>query len=323
MTVRRLAIAAALMMALAIVDLAGAGQDGVTVQGYGEGDYLRIGSPEGGTLTGLAVSEGDRVSSGAPLFTLDDVRARAQLAASQADLAQSEAMLADMRKGKRPDELKSIAERKAQAEASLRYSEATLARQTALAKNDFASRSRLDEAEAAAKRDRALVQELSADYRTATLGARDDEIAAQESLVAARRAAVVSAEKTLSDLAPGAPKAGVIDRIYYRPGEVVPAGRPVLSMLPPDNVKLVFFVPESLFSRLKTGQTVAFSCDGCPPRQAVITFLATQAEYTPPVIYSVESRRKLVYRAEARGVGGKPLDLHPGQPVDVTIGAGP
>ena len=322
MTVWRRAVALALCMAVMTAGAIAAGVDEIRVQGYGEGDYLRIASPEGGTLTALSVEEGDQVSSGAPLFALDDVRAQAQLAQAQADLAQAEALLANMRKGKRPDELKSIAERKAQAEASLRYSEATLARQTALAKNDFASRSRLDEAEASAKRDRALVQELSAEYRTATLGARDDEIAAQEALTATRRAAVVSAQKTVSDLAPKAPKAGVIDRVYYRPGEVVPAGHPVLSLLPPENVKLVFFVPEAQFSRLKAGQKITFSCDGCQPRDAVITFLASQAEYTPPVIYSVESRQKLVYRIEARGVAGAPLGVHPGQPVDVMIGVG-
>lgn len=297
--------------------------EGLHVQGYGEGDYLRIGSPEGGTLTALPVAEGDRVEAGSPLFALDDVLALAQRDQARADLAEAEAILANMRKGKRPDELKSIAQRKAQAEASLRLSEATLTRQTTLAKSDFASRARLDEAQAAAQRDRALVGELSAEYRTATLGARSDEITAQEALVATRRAQVASAEKHLSDLAPKAPKAGMIERVYYRPGEVVPVGRPVVSLLPPENVKLVFFVPEAQFSRLAVGRKLTYSCDGCSPQVAVITFLSSQAEYTPPVIYSVESRQKLVYRVEARGAGGAALDLHPGQPVDVSIEASP
>jgi HlyD family secretion protein len=194
-----------------------------------------------------------------------------------------------------------------------------LKRQSALAKSDFASRAALDQAQAAVAADRAQVRRLEAEYRVATLGARPDEIAAQDSLVGQKRLELAKAEKRLADLAPKAPADAVVEKVYYRPGEVVPAGQPVVSLLPPGNVKLVFFLPEPRLGALKVGDAIHYSCDSCRPGEAKVSFVATQAEYTPPVIYSVESRDKLVFRIEARGVAA-PMGLHPGQPVDVILG---
>lgn len=290
------------------------------LQGYVEGDYVRVGVPTAGTLERLTVREGDRVAAGAPLFTLDAVVERAVRDQAAADLERAEAQLADLKKGKRPDELKSIAEQKAQAEASLRLSEVTLRRQDTLAKADYASRAKLDEARAALERDRAQVRRLEAEYRLALQGARPDEIAAQGALVGQKRLELVKADKRLADLSPVAAGEALVEKVYYRPGEFVPAGRPVVSLLPPGNVKLVFFLPEPRLGGLKPGDAVSFACDSCSPGTARVSFVSPQAEYTPPVIYSVESRDKLVFRVEARG-DGAPLPLHPGRPVDVTVKA--
>jgi HlyD family secretion protein len=287
------------------------------LQGYVEGEYVRIGSPIAGTLTELNVREGDRVSEGATLFSLDTIADRAARDQAAAQLAQAEALLANLRKGKRPDELKAIAAQKTQAEASERLSLATLRRQEALVAPGYATRQALDQARASLERDRALVAQSAADLRVARLGGREDEIAAQEALVALNHAELTRAEKRLSDLAPPAPAAALVEKLFYRPGEYVEAGHPVVSLLPPANVKLVFFIPEPRLGRLAVGQNVAYACDGCAPgTQARISFIASQAEYTPPVIYSLGSRDKLVFRVEARPLAD-PLALHPGQPVDV------
>ncbi|CAA7615387.1 Membrane-fusion protein [Candidatus Terasakiella magnetica] len=288
------------------------------LQGYVEGDFVRIGSPQSGTLREMAVKDGDRIKAGTPLFSLDTVIEAAARDQAAAELAQAEAVLANLRKGKRPDELKAITEQKAQAAAALVLSEATLKRQDALARNDFASRARLDEARAALNRDRALVRQMEAEYRSAVLGARPDEIAAQDALVSRNRAELIKADKRLADLAPPAPGDAVVEKVYYRPGEFVAAGQPVVSLLPPGNIKLVFFLPEPRLGALRLGQTVGFACDSCGAGKAVVSFIASQAEYTPPVIYSVESRDKLVFRIEARGMETGAA-LHPGQPVDVTL----
>ena len=114
------------------------------------------------------------------------------------------------------------------------------------------------------------------------------------------------------------PVEGTVEQIYYRPGEMVPASRPVLAILPPGNIKLRFFVPESVLANVAYGDTVRISCDGCAKDlTARVSFIARQSEFTPPVIYSLEERSKLVYMIEA--LPQQPGGLRVGQPVDVTL----
>lgn len=113
-----------------------------------------------------------------------------------------------------------------------------------------------------------------------------------------------------------APIAGTIQQIYFREGETVAAQRPVISILPPGNMKVRFFVPEPELPKLKVGDDVRVTCDGCPDDiTAKVYFIATTAEYTPPVIYSLNERSKLVYLIQARP--NKPDSLRVGQPVSV------
>jgi len=117
------------------------------------------------------------------------------------------------------------------------------------------------------------------------------------------------------------PVDGTIQQIYFRPGETVAPGRPVLSVLPPENLKIRFFAPETLVSRIKYGETVAVSCDACAAGlNAKVTFISGSAEYTPPVIYSLEERAKLVYLIEAHPTA--PEKFRVGQPVTVTLRGG-
>jgi HlyD family secretion protein len=114
------------------------------------------------------------------------------------------------------------------------------------------------------------------------------------------------------------PVSGAVQQIYYRPGEMVPAGRPVLSILPPGNIKVRFFIGEPLLATIALGDTVEVTCDGCAkPITARVSFIARSAEYTPPVIYSLEERNKLVFMIEART--DTPEGLRVGQPVSVAL----
>jgi HlyD family secretion protein len=117
-----------------------------------------------------------------------------------------------------------------------------------------------------------------------------------------------------------APVSGTIQQIYFREGEMVPAQRPVLSIMPPGNIKLRFFVPETELPKLAIGDEVRVSCDNCAADlTAKIYFIATTAEYTPPVIYSLEERNKLVYLIQARPA--RPDALRVGQPISVLLNA--
>jgi HlyD family secretion protein len=114
------------------------------------------------------------------------------------------------------------------------------------------------------------------------------------------------------------PADGTIQEVYYRPGETVQPGRPVISLLPPGNLKIRFFAPETVLPTIKYGQTVGVSCDGCEQGLAAkVSFIAKSAEYTPPVIYSRDERAKLVFLIEARP--DHPEKFRVGQPVTVTL----
>ncbi len=116
------------------------------------------------------------------------------------------------------------------------------------------------------------------------------------------------------------PAAGAVQQVYFRPGELVPAGRPVIALLPPENLKVRFFVPEAVLPTIALDGPVRVTCDGCPPDlTARISFIARTAEFTPPVIYSLEERAKLVFLVEARTQ--KPGALRVGQPVTVALPA--
>lgn len=113
------------------------------------------------------------------------------------------------------------------------------------------------------------------------------------------------------------PVSGTVQQVYFREGELVVAGRPILAILPPGNVKVRFYVAQALLPKISIGDVVTVHCDGCGAQNAKISFIARQAEYTPPVIYSEQERNKLVFLVEA--LPEKPSEMRVGQPVSVTV----
>lgn len=288
-------------------------------QGYAEGEFVRVGVPFAGVLTNLAVARGGQVQAGDPLFVLEQENEAAERAEAEDRVKRAEAQLENLKKGKRVPELEAIAAQKAEAQAALRLAEAQLERQERLAASGFISRDALDQVRSAVAREGARVAEYDAQLRTARLTAREDEIRAAEFEVAAARAALAQAAWRLSQKSASAPASALVHDTLYVQGEWVPAGAPVISLLPPSNIKVRFFVPERDVGRIRVGDEVLVSCDGCPePVSAPITYVSPQAEYTPPVIYSRETRAKLVFLVEARPAAADAVRLKPGQPVDVT-----
>ncbi|KAA0598211.1 HlyD family secretion protein [Azospirillum lipoferum] len=293
--------------------------------GYIEGEYLRIAAPSAGMLESLSAVRGAQVAAGAPLFAIDRATARAERDRLAAALAQARAQRADLATGKRAQEVAVLTAQKARAEAALRYSTAELARQQELVARKVSSPDKLDQARAAFDRDRGQLAEAEAQLAVAALPARPEQLRAADEAVTQAEAALAQAERRLADLAPVAPVAALVEDTMYNPGEWVPSGSPVVSLLPPERVKLVLFVPETAMAGVTPGGTLSVHCDGCPSGlSARVTRIASRAEYTPPVIYSVGSREKLVFRVEARMETGPDRPLNPGLPVDVwPIDAGP
>jgi len=313
------------MKPLSIILLAGAfagcgNQTDGALQGYAEGEYLRVASPIAGQLARLHVARGTTVKTGEPLFALEQENEAAARRQAEEQLRQAEAQHRNLLTGKRPEEIDALRAQLAQAEASLTLSESNLTRQEELVRAKFVSKEAADTARSARDRDQGRVSELKAQLATAKLAARPDEIRAAQAATAAAREALAQADWRLDQKSSRAPRDGQVTDTLYVQGEWVSAGSPVVTLLPPANIKVRFFVPEKTLGSVKTGQAISVRCDGCEkPVSAHISYISSQAEYTPPVIYSRENRAKLVFLVEARPAPAEAAMLHPGQPVEVTL----
>jgi HlyD family secretion protein len=288
-------------------------------QGYAEADYVKVAPVLQGALTVVSVARGDQVAAGALLFEQDDVAERAQRDQAARQLGQAEEQLANLAAASKPTEITQAEANLADARATLVRTKADLARGEALLRNGWTTPQNVDQLRAAYRSAEARVQATDAalDQARAPLG-RATEIEAQRAAVDALRAALDMAEWRLAQRTVTAPAAARVADVLARPGETIAAGTPVVSLLPPPNIFVRFFVPESALAGLHRGDAVAFRCDGCPPDlSGTISFIAPQAEYTPPVIYSESSREKLVFLIEARPPPEQASRLNPGQPIAV------
>ena len=286
--------------------------------GYVEGEYVYVAPKESGILESLDVSRGDTVEAGQALFSLDVDQQLIALGQAEADLMIARSKLIDESTGKRPEEIAVIEEQLRNAEASLDLAQADYKRYKELSLNDFVSPSQLDQAAATLDQAAATVGEQRANLRVARLPARSAQLDEARQSVKSSELAVDSARIKLSERALAAPAGGYVQQTYYLPGEFVQAGMPVVSILPPGEIKFRFYVGEPDRSGLAVGEKVMIGCDSCEePIAARITYISSSAEYTPPVIYSLEERSKLVFMAEA--LPDEPTTLLPGQPIDVTV----
>lgn len=286
--------------------------------GYIEGEYVYVAAPLAGALTTLGVQRGQTVTRGTPLFVLDaeNERAARDEAAARAQVARAQAANTD--KGKRSEEIAVIAAQLAQARAQASLAASELARQQQLVGKGFVSAARLDEFHASAAQTQSRVAELEAALRVAKLPARSDERAAADASAEAAAFALKQSQWREQQKSQIAPVNAQVADTFYRVGEWVNAGQPVVSLLPAEGVKARFFVAESELASIAVGQPVLIQCDGCgAPIAATISYIATQAEYTPPVIYSNTQRAKLVFMVEAKPNAKDASRLKPGQPVDV------
>ena len=289
-------------------------------QGYVEGEFVFVSASEAGRLDRLHVSRGQQIAAGTPLFVLESGIEAAAVRKAQQELSAAQSQLQDLKSGKRPLEIDVIREQQEQARAAAKKSADNLVRSEALYASGYIARSQLDDARAEADTNAARVRELKNQLSVAALPARADQIRAQAALVASARAALDQAEWKLNQKAITATRSGLVFDTMYREGEWVPAGSPIVRMLPPENVKIRFFVPQTLIGSLSNGGAVVIRCDGCPAEvPAKITYISTEPEYTPPIIYSNETRSKLVFMIEARPSMDKATGLHPGQPVEVRL----
>lgn len=289
-------------LAVVVLLLAGCDHAAPVLHGYIEAEPVRVASPIGGHLLQLSVERGAQVQQGQSLFVLEQTSEQAAVTEAQARLAQAEATASATASAS------VIEEQLAAAQATANLSAADLQRQSSLARSGFISPATLQSFRARHQANTARVQELEAQLRAARAGTR------------AAAAQVTQRQWSLEQKTVSAPVTARVEDTYYRVGEWVPPGSPVLSLLAPQAVKVRFWVPEEKLSKLPLGSRVTIHCDGCEHDiPAVVRFIDREAEFTPPVIYSKENRAKLVFMAEAEPSAQDKAKLRPGQPVDVSL----
>jgi HlyD family secretion protein len=307
--------------ALAATLLAGcSGGSSGAFQGYIEGEYVYVAAPLGGSLTNLAVARGDSVKAGQLLFALERGSEADAVAQAEKNLAQAKAQLDDLTKGLRPTEIASLEAQLERVKSDLKLAGDQLARREQLGAADVVSKEELDQARAQRDADKAQVNQFAADLETARLGGREDAISAAQAVVALQAAALDKAKWSFDQKQQFASASAFVHDTLYRQGEWVMAGNPVIALLPPENLKVRFFVPETALAQIKTGQNVEVSFDGAVKSySATVNYISTQAEFTPPVLYNRENRAKLVFMIEAKFSATDAAKLRPGQPVDVEL----
>jgi len=298
----------------------GCSNDRSTFQGYVEGEYVYVASPVGGRLEQLFVERGQTIEAKTNLFKLEADEETAAKQQADEQLRAAEAQLADLRVGRRNPEIGVVKAQLTQAQAAEEQAAQQFKRDEAQFAAGGIARAQLDDSRANLAIKAAKVQELAGQLQVSRLPARDEQIRAQDAQVAAARAMSSQLTWRLAQKAVAATQGGLVVDTLFRVGEWVPAGKPVVRMLPPKNVKVRFFVLETVVGGIKPGRQVTLQCDGCQADvPATVTYVSSEPEYTPPVIYSNETRAKLVFLVEARPAETNATDLHPGQPITVTL----
>ena len=284
---------------------------------------MLVAAPRGGRLEQLPVRRGAGVEAGAHLFSLDAREEAAAVAEAEQQVARAEKQLADLGKGGRRSELAALTAARDQARSNRDLARSEAERRRELRQGGLVTAEEDERARTAFERAEALLAQREAELATARLGARNDQQQAAAAAVGAVRARLEQAQWALGEKRQAAPVAGLVFDTLFEPGEYVPAGRPVVSLLQQGNIQIRFFVPEPALSRLRVGQVVTVQIDGGASLTATVDYIAPRAEYTPPVIYSRETRAKLVFLAEARPAPADAARLHPGQPVEVRLAGTP
>lgn len=286
--------------------------------GYVEGEYTLVAPVEVAQIAHLHVGRGDHVTPGTVLAEMEREDARIALAEAEANLARAESRLADLEEGKRPEEIAVIEANLASARVQAEEAGRARDRAIQLAERGVINDAQRDDAETAAEVAKARVAQVAAELAVARLPARPQALAQARAAIDATRASREKAQWRLDQRALSLPQPVTIVDVIRQEGEIAGPSAPVLSALADGAVKLRLYIPEDSYARIAVGDRLNVQCDNCAPGlTARISYVSDEPEFTPPVIYSLQNRQKLVYLIEARPEGEHALK--PGQIVNVTL----
>jgi len=286
--------------------------------GYIEANYVYIAPASPGRIANINVTEGTNVAKGELLFSLENDQYLAALRAAKARQSVAAAKLANMETGSRSQEIAVIHASLEKAKADQSLAKTNLERTKQLDAQGLVPMAKLDSDRAILASANAQLAQLEAKLAVAELPARADLLTAAKASLDAASAEVDAAQIALDKRTITAPVGALVERVFFRTGEVASAGAPVVVLLPPKELKARFFIPEAKRMSFSLGDRLALSCSGCEQGlQATLSYMSANPQYTPPIIYSQDERNRLVFMAEAR-LGVK-TGLLPGQPVTMTV----
>lgn len=285
-------------------------------QGYLEADYAYIASAAAGRLTELNVERGTPVAAGAALYALDAELQRAEVLEAQSRLAQAKAQRDDLAQGKRTEKIEVIVARVSEARAALKLAQSETLRARELSGRKLLSADALERALSTQAQASARLQSLLAEQKSAALAGRPNALLAADAVVAAAQAGLAQAHWRVAQTQLLAQQNARVEDVLFQLGEWVPAGAPVLKLLPEQGPFVRFFVPLQELSQWQLGAHIAISCSACPAGVVgAVSFIAAAPEYTPPLIFSESRSDDLMVRLEAKLA--QPTPLAPGLPVTV------
>lgn len=284
--------------------------------GYVEADYVYVGASSAGIIRSMVAREGQAIRAGEVLFILDSRQQEAMLRAAEARVEAARANAENLATGSRDAEVDVIRASLAKAEADLALARSQSGRSDKLLAEGLVPEAKADQDRATLRSAQAQVSQLEAQLRVAELPARDPQRVAAEATLAAAEADADKARDDLADRTITAPADGRVERLYFSGGELAPVGTPVVALQPAEALKVKFYLSEADRPGFALGEALRVSCDGCAAgMSATVSFFASDPQFTPPVIYSRDERKRLTFLAEATLAEGSAL--HPGQPVTV------
>jgi HlyD family secretion protein len=295
--------------------------DAITASGTVEATTADLGFQLAGRIAYVSVREGDRVEQGEELAALDRSELEAQRRAAEARGASARAMLSELVLGYRSEEVEQARAALRAAREKLEEARRVVERTRRLYEGGAVSKELLDTHETSFEVAKESVAGAEENLRLLETGPRKERIAAQRAAVEQAEADVARIEASLEFALIRAPFAGLITLKHREPGETVPPGAPVLTLMNPDDRWIRIYVREDDVGRLQIGQPVEITADADPSRiyEGRIIFIANEAEFTPRNVQTTEERVKLVYRVKVQITGDPSYDLKSGLAADVRI----
>lgn len=311
-----------LVAAAVVLMLLGRGDDASLVaSGTVEATEAQLGFPVSGRILEVAVREGDAVRIGQPLAYLDTAETEARRRQAAAQAAAARALLLELERGSRPEEIAQAQAALAAARDRLEDARRDHERARSLRAGGNISEQQLEKATVAFQVAESLERQAAEQYLLVVKGPRPEAIAAQRAQVAQAEAAAAAVEAVLANMTIRSPFSGVVTVKNREPGEIVPGGSPVVTVLNRDDRWVRIYVPENRIGAVHLGQAAAITSD-TPPRKPYggeVEFIASEAEFTPKSVQTQEERVKLVYAVKVHITGDPEYDLKPGMPADVRL----